>query len=243
CDSSLDSSRYGEDSEQWWGTVHWRENIFKEGEKKEQRRRSPSQASSCSASVFSRLGAKRQKQRRKDSRELIRIYVTCSSERQRENKREYQKREREDSRDEPLESKDSIEGRHWKRQSRKAQKKKGRTCLNLTTRNPPPFSPEESTNIEDHPVVIRAEIGGHGIHKMYVAVGSALEILANTPMSILREVPVPISDMDEILGKEDEEKLPFTPARAYSATQRCPLGQRMPVPHTSGYWTKLLTIK
>nr|GEV42507.1 hypothetical protein [Tanacetum cinerariifolium] len=121
CDSSLDSSRCGEDSEQWWGTIHWRENIFKEGERKEQRRRSPSQASSCSASVFSRLGAKRQKQRRKDARELIRIYVTCSSERQRENKREYQKREREDSRDEPLESKDSIEGRHWKRQSRKDQ--------------------------------------------------------------------------------------------------------------------------
>ncbi|GKE38439.1 hypothetical protein Tco_1461844 [Tanacetum coccineum] len=49
-------------------------------------RRSPSQASSRSASVFSRLGANRQEQRRRDARELIRSFVTCSSESQRENK-------------------------------------------------------------------------------------------------------------------------------------------------------------
>ncbi|GKA08137.1 hypothetical protein Tco_0687468 [Tanacetum coccineum] len=84
----------------------------REGEKNEQRRRSPSQASSRSASVFSHLGAKRQEQKRKDARELIQSYATYSSERQWENEREYQRREREESRDEPLESKDSSGRRH-----------------------------------------------------------------------------------------------------------------------------------
>ncbi|GJQ90427.1 hypothetical protein Tco_1174851 [Tanacetum coccineum] len=75
-------------------------------------RRSPSQSSSRSTSVFSRLGAKRQEQRRKDARELIRSYFTCSSERQRENEREYRRREQEESRDEPLESEDSSRERN-----------------------------------------------------------------------------------------------------------------------------------
>nr|GEU92793.1 hypothetical protein [Tanacetum cinerariifolium] len=30
CDSSLDSSRGGEDNEQWWDTVHWREKLFRD---------------------------------------------------------------------------------------------------------------------------------------------------------------------------------------------------------------------
>ncbi|GKE70544.1 hypothetical protein Tco_1528616 [Tanacetum coccineum] len=93
-----------------------------EGERKERRRRSPSQASSRSASVVSRLGAKRQEQRRKDTRELIRSYVTFSSKCQRENKKDYRRHEREDSRDEPLESEDSAGERHCKRQSRRARK-------------------------------------------------------------------------------------------------------------------------
>ncbi|GJV13842.1 hypothetical protein Tco_1355383 [Tanacetum coccineum] len=87
-----------------------------EGERKEQRRRSLSQASSRSASVFSHLGARRQEQRRKDAR-THRSYVTCSSERQKENEREYQRHKWEDSIDEPLESEDSAGGRHWKRQT------------------------------------------------------------------------------------------------------------------------------
>ncbi|GJU66674.1 hypothetical protein Tco_1252933 [Tanacetum coccineum] len=65
----------------------------------------------------------RQEQKKKDVRELIRSYVTCSSKRQRENEREYWRPEREYSKDEPLKSEDSVEGRHWKRQSRKAQKR------------------------------------------------------------------------------------------------------------------------
>ncbi|GJT59427.1 hypothetical protein Tco_1002960 [Tanacetum coccineum] len=93
-----------------------------ERKRKERGRRSPSQASSRSASVFSRLGAKRQKQRRKDVREVIQSYVPCSSERQQENEREYRRSKWEDSRDEPLEIEDSAGGRHWKRQSRRAQK-------------------------------------------------------------------------------------------------------------------------
>ncbi|GJV23112.1 hypothetical protein Tco_1375807 [Tanacetum coccineum] len=87
-----------------------------EGERKEQRRRSLSQATSRSASVFSHLGARRQEQRRKDAR-THRSYVTCSSERQKENEREYQRHKWEDSIDEPLESEDSAGGRHWKRQT------------------------------------------------------------------------------------------------------------------------------
>ncbi|GKA08316.1 hypothetical protein Tco_0687647 [Tanacetum coccineum] len=61
--------------------------------RKERRVRSPSQASSRSGSVFTRLGAKRQEQRKRDVRELIRSYVTYSSERQRENEREYHRHE------------------------------------------------------------------------------------------------------------------------------------------------------
>ncbi|GJS55420.1 hypothetical protein Tco_0628782 [Tanacetum coccineum] len=63
-----------------------------------------------------RLGAKRQEQIRKDVRELIRSYVTCSSECQRENEWEYHLHEWETSSerisDEPLESEDSFGGRH-----------------------------------------------------------------------------------------------------------------------------------
>ncbi|GKA33979.1 hypothetical protein Tco_0720408, partial [Tanacetum coccineum] len=50
---------------------------------KERWARSPSQASSSSGSLFKRLGTKIQEQRNKDARELIKSYVTCSSERQR----------------------------------------------------------------------------------------------------------------------------------------------------------------
>ncbi|GJS92284.1 hypothetical protein Tco_0774920 [Tanacetum coccineum] len=69
--------------------------------------------------------AKRQEQRRNDARELIQSYVTCSIERQWENEREYQRREWEDSRGEPLESEDSSRGSHWKKQSRKIRKGEG----------------------------------------------------------------------------------------------------------------------
>ncbi|GJX30280.1 reverse transcriptase domain-containing protein [Tanacetum coccineum] len=72
--------------------------LSEEGERKERRRRSPSQASSRSASVFSRLRARR------------------------ENEREYRQRKWEDSRDEPLESEDRASGRNWKRQSKRARK-------------------------------------------------------------------------------------------------------------------------
>ncbi|GJZ25685.1 hypothetical protein Tco_0569938 [Tanacetum coccineum] len=94
---------------------------------RERRGKIPSQASSRSRSVFSRLGAKRQEQRRRDVMELIRSYITCLIERQRENEREYCRREREASsgrkNDETLESEDSAGGRHWKRHSRKTSRR------------------------------------------------------------------------------------------------------------------------
>ncbi|GJU39257.1 hypothetical protein Tco_1192214, partial [Tanacetum coccineum] len=62
--------------------------------RKERQARSLSQASFCSGSVFTRLGAKKQKQRKKETMELIRSYVTCSSERQREIKRDYHRWDR-----------------------------------------------------------------------------------------------------------------------------------------------------
>ncbi|GJV15168.1 hypothetical protein Tco_1360491 [Tanacetum coccineum] len=83
--------------------------------RKERPTRSPSQASSRSGSVFTRLGAKSHEQRRRDTRERIKSYVTCSSERQRENQREYRHREREASsgrkNNKPLEGEDSVGGR------------------------------------------------------------------------------------------------------------------------------------
>ncbi|GJR64251.1 hypothetical protein Tco_0010316 [Tanacetum coccineum] len=95
--------------------------------RKERQTRSPSQASSRSGSVFTRLGAKSLEQRRRDTREHIKSYVTCSSERQRENQREYRHREREASsgrkNNKPLESEDSVGGRHWKRHPRKTSRR------------------------------------------------------------------------------------------------------------------------
>ncbi|GKE57420.1 hypothetical protein Tco_1496605 [Tanacetum coccineum] len=94
--------------------------------RKERRVRSPSQASSRSGSVFTRLGAKRQEQRKRDVRELIRSYVTYSSERQRENEREYHRHERETyfgrRNKGPSKSEDNFGGRHWKRSSKKASR-------------------------------------------------------------------------------------------------------------------------
>ncbi|GKF53949.1 hypothetical protein Tco_0160859, partial [Tanacetum coccineum] len=49
--------------------------------------------------------------------------IALRDKRQRENDREYRCREEKDSRDKPLESKDSAGGRHWKRQSRRTQKR------------------------------------------------------------------------------------------------------------------------
>nr|GFB40428.1 hypothetical protein [Tanacetum cinerariifolium] len=89
----------------------WSRSIFfrlGSEERRGRRRRSMSQASSRSTSVFSRLGAKRKKQRRKYARELIRSYVTCSSERQRENEQEYRRREWDSSSNELLESEDNA---------------------------------------------------------------------------------------------------------------------------------------
>nr|GEU94009.1 hypothetical protein [Tanacetum cinerariifolium] len=88
------------------------------GQKEKRAARVVSFTSFLIESVFSRLGAKRQEQRRKDARKLIRSYDTCSSERQGENGREYRHRKKETLRDEALESEDSVEGRHWKRRSR-----------------------------------------------------------------------------------------------------------------------------
>ncbi|GJT79148.1 hypothetical protein Tco_1053490 [Tanacetum coccineum] len=73
----------------------------RDGGEKGQRKRSSSQASSRSLSVFSHLGSKRREEKRKDKRELIRSYITCSK------------------------SKDSSGGRHWKRQPMKTQKGEG----------------------------------------------------------------------------------------------------------------------
>nr|GFA00172.1 hypothetical protein [Tanacetum cinerariifolium] len=76
--------------------------------RKKRRARSPSQASSRSGRVFTRLGAKSHEQRRRDARELIQRYVTFLSERHKENERENRHREREASsgrkNDKPLES-------------------------------------------------------------------------------------------------------------------------------------------
>nr|GEX52073.1 retrotransposon Gag domain-containing protein [Tanacetum cinerariifolium] len=116
-------------------------------ERKERGRRSQSQASLRFASVFSRLGAKRQDQRRTDMRELIQRYANCLSERQLENEREYRRHEWEDSSDEPLESKDNDSGRHWKRQSRRAKRKQGTTCPSPMMRSLPPLSLKESISL------------------------------------------------------------------------------------------------
>nr|GEV77382.1 hypothetical protein [Tanacetum cinerariifolium] len=95
--------------------------------RKERRVRSPSQASSRSGNISTHLGAQRQEQMKKNARELIKSYATCSSKHQIENDSDYHHREREASsgrrNNEPSESEDSARGRHWKRSSRKTSRR------------------------------------------------------------------------------------------------------------------------
>ncbi|GJY70287.1 hypothetical protein Tco_0473990 [Tanacetum coccineum] len=108
---------YREDTEQETKSASRHRKRMMRGGKQKETQKSPSLTRS--------RRAKRQEQRRKDARELIRSYVTCSSERQRENEREYRRCERAKSSDGLLESEDNAGGRHWKRRSRKARKDEG----------------------------------------------------------------------------------------------------------------------
>nr|GEW14987.1 hypothetical protein [Tanacetum cinerariifolium] len=108
---------------------------------KERRVRSLSQASSHFGSVLTHLGANRKEQRRRDTRELMRSYVTCSSERQRENKREYYRHEWETSFERRNNEPSKTSG------VEEPQEEQIMTYSNLIIRNPSLSSPDISMSL------------------------------------------------------------------------------------------------
>ncbi|GKD53037.1 hypothetical protein Tco_1286424 [Tanacetum coccineum] len=159
------------------------------GEKR--RASSPFQASSRSGSVDTRLGANRQEQMKRDTSELIRSYITSSSERQREIERDYHRRLAHLVKEIKQSNAKASTSKAMKK-SEKAPKDKGlaifmvhswrRNVRPRTGMNPLPqmdisFPQLTNANHENYLIVICAEIGGHDVPRMFVDGGSTLEIL------------------------------------------------------------------